>query len=85
MFTTSDLLVGVDVHRRNNVVQVMNGIGASLAKPQHVANNRPGTAALIQQLADLAQAGGFAHIHIAAEATGNYWLPFFYELERSPA
>lgn len=84
MFTTSDLLVGVDVHRRNNVVQVINGVGDSLAKPQHVANNRPGTAALIQQLADLAQAGGFAHIHIAAEATGNYWLPFFYELERSP-
>ena len=84
MFTTSDLLVGVDVHRRNNVVQVMNGVGDSLAKPQHVANNRPGTAALIQQLADLAQAGGFAHIHIAAEATGNYWLPFFCELEQSP-
>ncbi|MBK8900992.1 MAG: IS110 family transposase [Anaerolineaceae bacterium] len=84
MFTTSDLLVGVDIHRRNNVVQVMNGVGDSLAKPQHVANNRPGTAALIQQLADLAQAGGFAHIHIAAEATGNYWLPFFCELEQSP-
>lgn len=84
MFTTSDLLVGVDVHRRNNVVQVMNGVGDSLAKPQHVANNRPGTAALIQQLADLAHQGDFAHIHIAAEATGNYWLPFFCELEQSP-
>ena len=84
MFTTSDLLVGVDVHRRNNVVQVINGVGDSLAKPHHVANNRPGTAALIQQLADLAYEGDFAHIHIAAEATGNYWLPFFCELEQSP-
>jgi transposase len=84
MFTTSDLLVGVDVHRRNNVVQVINGVGDSLAKPQHVANNRPGTAALIQQLADLAHQGDFANIHIAAEATGNYWLPFFCELEQSP-
>lgn len=44
----------------------------------------PGTAALIQQLANLAQTGGFDCIHIAAEATGNYWLPFFCELEQSP-
>jgi len=84
MFATNDLLVGVDVHRRSNVMQVMNGVGEMLIKPQRVANNRPGTAAFIQQVADLAQEGGFDHIHIAAEATGNYWLSFFCELEQSP-
>jgi transposase len=84
MFATTDLLVGVDVHRRTNVLQVMNGLGERLTRPQRVANNRSGTAAFIQQLADLACAGDFDRIHIAAEATGNYWLPFFCELEQSP-
>jgi transposase len=83
MFATTDLLVGVDVHRRTNVMQVMNGLGERLTRPQRVANNRSGTAAFIQQLADLACAGNFDRIHIAAEATGNYWLPFFCELEQS--
>lgn len=84
MFTPNDLLVGVDVHRRSNVMQVMDGLGERLTRPQRVANNRSGTAAFIQHLADLARAGDFDHIHIAAEATGNYWLPFFCELEQSP-
>ena len=57
MFATTDLLVGVDVHRRTNVIQVMNGRGEMLTKPQRVANNRSGTAAFIQQVADLAQEG----------------------------
>jgi transposase len=38
----------------------------------------------VQQLADLAHEGNYDHIHIAAEATGNYWLPFFCALEQSP-
>lgn len=83
MFTTNDLLVGVDVHRRTNVVQVMSGDGNILIKSQRMPNNRPGTNAFIQQLTVLAQADGVDHIHIAAEATGNYWLPFFCELEQS--
>ncbi|MCA9971078.1 MAG: IS110 family transposase [Anaerolineales bacterium] len=81
MFTPTDLLVGVDVHRRTNVVQVMDGAGQVLASGLRVANNRPGTAQLVSQLRQLAAAGNFAHIHIAAEATGNYWLPFFCALE----
>ena len=84
MFATDDLLVGVDVHRRTNVVQVMNGRGEMLTRPQRVANNRFGTATFIQQVAVLAREGDFDHIHVAAEATGNYWLPFFCELEQSP-
>ena len=84
MFATDDLLVGVDVHRQTNVVQVMNGAGDILTKPQRLTNNRPGTAALSQQLAELAQTGDYDRIHIAAEATNNYWLTFFCELEQSP-
>ena len=84
MFTTDSLLVGVDVHRRTNVVQVMDGSGQILAGPQHWPNNRPGTAAFISHLASLARAGNCTDIHVAAEATGNYWLPFFCELEQAP-
>ena len=84
MFTTDDLLVGVDIHRRTNVVQVMNGAGDMISAPQRVANNRPSTEAFLHELALLAQAGGFTHIHVAAEATGNYWLPFFCAIEQAP-
>ena len=76
MFATDDLLVGVDVHRQTNVVQVMNGAGDILTKPQRLTNNRPGTAALSQQLAELAQTGDYDRIHIAAEATNNYLTDF---------
>lgn len=85
MFATDDLLVGVDIHRCTNVVQVINGAGAMISGPQRVANNRPGTDAFIHELALLAQAGGFNRIHVAAEATGNYWLPFFCALAQAPA
>jgi transposase len=84
MFATDDLLVGVDIHRRTNVVQVMNGVGEVVTGPHRVANNRCGTTALINQLATLAREGGFRRIQVAAEATGNFWLPFFCELEQSP-
>ena len=84
MFATDDLLVGVDIHRRTNVVQVMNGTGQCLAGTQRVANNRVGTATFINELAVLAREGNCNHIHVAAEATGNYWLPFFCEVEHAP-
>lgn len=85
MFTTTDLLVGVDVHRRTNVVQVMDGHGQVLTPPLRLPNNRSGTTALAERLAVLAQAGNANAIHIAAEATGNFWLPFFCQLERAPS
>jgi transposase len=84
MFSTTDLLVGVDIHRRTNVVQVMDGAGQVLSSRLRVANNRSGTAQLVSHLAGFAREGSFESIQIAAEATGNYWLPFFCELERSP-
>jgi transposase len=84
MFAATDLLVGVDVHRRTNVVQVMDGQGQVLSPPLRLANSRAGTAALSTRLAEMAQAGHFNAVHIAAEATGNYWLPFFCQLEQAP-
>lgn len=84
MFSTTDLLVGVDIHRRTNVVQVMDGAGQVLSSRLRVANNRSGTAQLVSHLAGVAREGSFESIQVAAEATGNYWLPFFCELERSP-
>lgn len=85
MFSQNALLVGVDIHRRTNVVQVMDGQGQVLTTALEVDNNRPGTAALVAQLAETAQGGNFDQIHIAAEATGNYWLPFFCELATAAA
>lgn len=81
MFSNNTLLVGVDIHRRTNVVQVLNGQGQPLIDCLRVANNRRGTTALSQQLAEVAQAGNVESIHLAAEATGNYWLPFFCQLD----
>lgn len=75
MFTLTDLLVGVDVHRRTNVVQVMDGQGQVLTPPLRLANNRAGTAELSARLAEIAQTGHFNAIYIAAEATGNFFLP----------
>ncbi len=54
MFSTTDLLVGVDIHRRTNVVQVMDGTGQLLSSQLRVANNRSGTAVLVNQLAQTA-------------------------------
>ncbi len=59
MFSTTDLLVGVDIHRRTNVVQVMDGTGQLLSSQLRVANNRSGTAVLVNHLAQTAADGGF--------------------------
>jgi transposase len=83
MLTPTDLLVGVDVHRGNNVVQVVDGVGNRLTGPTPFPNNRSGTTQLADRLAVIAQSGGFTAIHVAAEATANYWLPFFCQLEQS--
>ncbi len=46
MFATNDLLVGVDIHRRTNVVQVMDGAGDIIVLPagrkQSLWYRRPG-------------------------------------------
>lgn len=83
MFTERDLIVGVDVHRRTNVTQVIDGAGQVIERPGRFANNRTGTDKLATCLAQIAQNGGYRAIHIAAEATNNFWLPFFCQLSQS--
>ncbi len=85
MFTKTTLIVGVDVHQRRNVTLVLDGAGAVVAGHRHFANNRLGSEQLADYLAQLAQSGGFNTIHLAAEATNNYWLPFFCHLAEAPA
>jgi hypothetical protein len=83
MFTASDLIVGVDVHRRTNVTQVMDGTGQVVERPGRFANNRMGTDQLVDCLVQIAAMGDYRAIHIAAEATNNFWLPFFCQLIQS--
>lgn len=83
MFTDTDLIVGVDVHRRTNVTQVIDGAGTVVKRPGRFANNRTGTQQLVTCLAQIAQSGGYRAIHIAAEATNNFWLPFFCQLSQA--
>lgn len=83
MFTETDLIVGVDVHRRTNVTQVIDGAGEVVERPGRFANNRTGTEQLVTRLVRIAQDGGYRAIHVAAEATNNFWLPFFCQLSQS--
>jgi transposase len=61
----------------------MDGRGHILTARLNLANNRPGAEALAEHLAELAQAGNVGSIHIAAEATSNFWLPFFAHLQQA--
>jgi len=81
---TNPLLVGVDVHRKTNTVCLMDCQGREVAPRFTVDNNRPGTEAFIQRVAQQVVAGDFDAIHIAAEATGWYWWHFFQTLDRDP-
>ena len=74
--------MGIDVHRRTNVAQMMDGQGQAVASLRF-ANNRTGTTDLEQHLAALAETEGFRSIHVAAEATNTYWLPLFDQLSGS--
>lgn len=85
MFRNTTLIVGVDVHQRRNVTLVMDGGGTVVDQHRHFANNRPGAEAFASYLTEMAQSGSFRTIHIAAEATNNYWLPFFCHLAEAPA
>jgi transposase len=83
MFSETALIVGVDVHRRTNVMLVMDGHGEVADNHRCFANNGTGTDHLADYLAQVAESGGFQAIHIAAEATNNFWLPFFHQLSQS--
>jgi len=78
------LIVGVDPHRKNNVMQVMDSQGQALGSPLRVNNNRPGTAAFIEHLSEQMEQGQYEAIQVASEATGWYWFHFFQTLSQDP-
>ncbi len=66
MNSDSALFVGIDVHRRTNVAQIMGGQGQEMASLRF-ANNRTGAADLEQQLAVLAESGSGYFSECASE------------------
>lgn len=82
MFSDTALIVGVDVHQRSNVTLVMDGCGDVVDNHHSFANNGSGTDQFAHYLTQIAATGGFDTIHIAAEATNNFWLPLFCQLEQ---
>lgn len=81
---TNLLVVGVDVHRKNNVVSLMDQQGQQVTKGFRVENNRPGCVDFVQRVAQQVVQGEFDAIQIGAEATGWYWWHFFQSLSRDP-
>lgn len=81
---TNLLVVGVDVHRKNNVVSLMDQQGQPVTQGFRVENNRPGCAEFVHQVAQQVVQGDFDAIQIGAEATGWYWWHFFQTLRRDP-
>lgn len=81
---SNPLLVGIDPHRKQNVVQMMDNQGQKLGKSFQVDNNRPGTATFVRQVYTQANAGQFDEIRIATEATGWYWFHCFQTLDQNP-
>lgn len=85
MFSDTALIVGVDVHQHNNVTLVMDGCGDVVDNHHRFANNGSGTEQFARYLTQIADRGGFDTIHVAAEATNNFWLPLFCQLGHSPS
>ena len=79
------LIVGVDPHRKKNVMQFMDSQGQMLGTPFRTDNNRPGTEAFVQHLTDQLKNGDYETVQIASEATGWYWFHFFQHLSQEPA
>jgi hypothetical protein len=70
---SNELIVGVDVHRQQNVFSVLDGQGQELVASFACDNNRPGTQAAADRLAGFMAQGHFQQVRIGAEATGWYW------------
>jgi transposase len=79
----SPLVVGVDVHRKDNHFHCLDPTGQTIATFKQ-RNNRPGTERAIAQLTTIVHHGQFDGIRLAAEATNWYWLPFFQLLASDP-
>jgi len=67
---SNPLLVGVDVHRKFNIVYLIDSQGQGIGSCFTVDNNRPGTRDLIQRVAQQVVDGDFDAIEIAAEVRG---------------
>jgi transposase len=78
------LIVGVDPHRKKNVMQLMDSQGQVVGAPLQVANNRPGTVSFVKHLVEQMDGGDYEAIQIASEATGWYWFHFFQTLSQNP-
>jgi transposase len=76
------LIVGVDVHRKTNTFCLMGASGQEVRPRFTLDNNRPGTQAFVQRVAELMEADGFSELQVAAEATGWYWFHFFQSLQQ---
>jgi transposase len=77
------LLVGVDVHRKDNHFHCLDPTGQTIATFKQ-RNNRPGTQRAIAQLTSIVHHGAFDGLRLAAEATNWYWLPFLQTLASDP-
>jgi len=80
---SNELIVGVDVHRQQNVFSVLDGKGQELVASFACDNNRPGTQAAADRLAGIMAQGHYQQVRIGAEATGWYWFPFFLALSQN--
>jgi len=79
---SNPLIVGVDVHRKTNTFCLMDASGQEVRPRFTLDNNRPGTQAFVQRVAELMEADGFSELQVAAEATGWYWFHFFQSLQQ---
>jgi transposase len=78
------LVVGIDPHRKKNVMQLMDSQGQLLGRPLRLENNRPGTAAFVEQVLEQMSRGDYDCIQMATEATGWYWFHLFQSLSQDP-
>lgn len=81
----TELLVGIDPHRRTNTAQLMDGrTGQTVGTAWQFPNNQPGAVAFIEQLTAQARMGEYDRLRIATEATGWYWFHLFQTLSQEP-
>jgi len=80
----TELLVGIDPHRRTNTAQLMDSTGQVIGPAVRFPNNKPGAAGFIEQLTTQARTGQYDRLRIATEATGWYWFHLFQTLSQDP-
>ena len=53
------LIVGVDPHRKKNVMQLMDSQGQVVGPPLRVTNNRPGTVRFVEHMVEQMHSGDY--------------------------